>query len=191
MKTRSKVLSLVLAGTLIVSAGMFGTLAYLTDKTEEVVNTFTTSGIEIDLTETPKDYKMVPGFTIAKDPTVTVEADSEACYLFVKLEKSENFDDFLTYAVSDGWTPLEDVEGVIYRVVANSAEDQTFEVLKDNQVTVKGTVTEDQLADLDDNDTYPTLTITAYASQQYKNNEDTFTAKEAWNIVSDASTVQE
>ena len=92
MKTRSKVLSLVLAGTLIVSAGMFGTLAYLTDTTDEVVNTFTTSGIDIDLTETTgEDYKMVPGFTIAKDPTVMVEANSEDCYLFVKLEKSANF----------------------------------------------------------------------------------------------------
>ena len=190
MKTRSKVLSLVLAGTLIVSAGMFGTLAYLTDKTAEVVNTFTTSGIEIELTETTEDYKMVPGFTIEKDPTVTVEADSEDCYLFVKLEKSENFDDFLTYAVSDGWTPLDGVEGVIYRVVANNAGDQTFEVLKDDQVTVKDTVTEEQLTALT-NGTYPTLTITAYASQQYKTNDETFTAKEAWNIVSGVSTVQE
>ena len=182
MKTRSKVLSLVLAGTLVVSAGMFGTLAYLTDKTDKVVNTFTTSGIDIELTETTEDYKMVPGFTIEKDPTVTVEADSEACYLFVKLEKSENFDEFLTYAVSDGWTSLDGVEGVIYRVVANNADDQTFEVLKDDQVTVKGTVTEDQLAALT-GDTYPTLTITAYASQQYKDNTTTFDPVEAWNNV--------
>ena len=183
MKTRSKVLSLVLAGTLVVSAGMFGTLAYLTDKTDKVVNTFTTSGIEIDLTETTgTEYKMVPGFTIGKDPTVTVEADSEDCYLFVKLEKSANFDDFLTYKMSGGWTSLDGVDGVFYRVVANNANDQTFEVLKDDQVTVKGTVTEDQLAALN-NGTYPTLTITAYASQQYKDNTTSFTPMDAWNNV--------
>lgn len=191
MKTRSKVLSLVLAGTLIVSAGMFGTLAYLTDTTKEVVNTFTTSGIKINLAETTGEkYKMVPGFTIKKDPTVTVEKDSEDCYLFVKLKESANFDDFLTYEMSEGWTSLTGVDGVFYRVVEDKANAQEFEVLKDNQVTVNGTVTKDQLAALT-NATYPTLTITAYASQQYKNNDVTFTAEEAWNIVSDASTVQE
>ena len=182
MKTRSKVLSLVLAGTLVVSAGMFGTLAYLTDKTDEVVNTFTTSGIEIDLTETTEDYKMVPGFTIEKDPTVTVKAGSEDCYLFVKLEKSENFDDFLTYEMSEGWTSLTGVDGVFYRVVEDKANAQEFEVLKDDQVTVNGTVTKDQLAALT-NATYPTLTITAYASQQYKDNTNSFTPTEAWNNV--------
>ena len=191
MKTRSKVLSLVLAGTLVVSAGMFGTLAYLTDKTNEVVNTFTTSGIEIGLTETLRDYKMVPGFTIDKDPTVTVEADSEDCYLFVKLEKSANFDDFLTYDMSEGWTSLTGVDGVFYQVVEDSTIAQEFKVLKNNQVKVKETVTEEQLAALDEESTYPTLTITAYASQQYKTNNETFSAADAWKIVSDASTVQE
>lgn len=32
--------------------------------------------------------------------------------------------------------------------------------------------------------TYPTLTVTAYASQLYKNNTQTFTAAEAWANVS-------
>ena len=54
MKTRSKVLSLVLAGTLVVSAGMFGTLAYLTD-TQTVTNTFTVGDVAIKLDEAVVD----------------------------------------------------------------------------------------------------------------------------------------
>ena len=49
-------------------AAVGGTLAWLTDSTQEVKNTFTTSDIEITLTESENlDLKMVPGFTITKD----------------------------------------------------------------------------------------------------------------------------
>ena len=50
-------------------AAVGGTLAWLTDSTQEVKNTFTTSDIDITLAETTgTSYKMVPGFTITKDP---------------------------------------------------------------------------------------------------------------------------
>ena len=81
----------------------------------EVKNTFTVGDINIGLTETTTDYKMVPGNTIAKDPTVTVKAESEACWLFVKVTESENLDTFITYAIAEGWTKLQD--GVYYREV--------------------------------------------------------------------------
>ena len=122
---------------------------------------------------------MIPGWNIEKDPKVTVKADSEACYLFVKLEKSTNFDTFMTYEMADGWEALPEAPGVYYREVAAATADTTFEVLKGNQVTVQGTVTKAQMNDLTA-DTYPTLTVTAYASQLYKNNTQEFTAAEAW-----------
>lgn len=88
---KKKTLALFLALTLVLVGVIGGTVAWLTDTTESVVNTFTDSDIDITLEETTgEDYKMVPGYTISKDPQVTVETSSEKCYLFVKLEKSEN-----------------------------------------------------------------------------------------------------
>lgn len=136
---KKKTLALVLALTLLVAGVVGGTLAWLTDQTAEVKNTFTVGDINIGLTETTADYKMVPGNTIAKDPTVTVKANSEACWLFVKVTESANLDDFITYAIATGWTELE--AGVYYREVPASAADQTFSVLAGDAVTVKNDVT--------------------------------------------------
>lgn len=175
---KKKTLALVLALTLLVAGVVGGTLAWLTDRTAEVKNTFTVGDINIGLTETTTDYKMVPGNTIAKAPTVTVKANSEACWLFVKVTKSENLDTFITYAIAEGWTALPGVDGVYYREVPASAADQTFSVLADNAVTVKDTVTKEMLTA--DGFTNPTLTFKAYAIQK-----DHFTtAAAAWAEVS-------
>lgn len=155
-----------LAVVLVLCCAVGGTLAWLTQKTDAVVNTFTVGDINITLTETEREYKMVPGNTIDKDPTVTVQAGSEACWLFVKVEKSANFDTFMTCAMATGWTALAGQEGVYYRQVdaAATAAGASFAVLADNQVTVKDTVTKTMLNALTPA-TYPTLTFTAYAVQ--------------------------
>ena len=180
---KKKSLALFLALALVLVGAIGGTVAWLTDSSDEVVNTFTDSDINITLTETKNDFKMVPGYTISKDPKVTVEAGSEKCYLFVKLEKSANFDSFLTYEIANGWTALPDVANVYYRVVDTADMGTAYSVLKDDQVTVLGTVTKEMMNGLTA-DTYPTLTVTAYASQFNKNATETFTANEAWNNIS-------
>ena len=176
---KKKSLALLLAIAIVVVGAVAGTVAWLTDRTPSVTNTFTTSDINIELKETKNNFQMIPGWNIAKDPKVTVKTGSEACYLFVKLEKSTNFDTFMTYEMAAGWTALPEAPGVYYRKVAAAEADTTFEVLKGNQVTVKGTVTKAQMNDLTA-DTYPTLTVTAYASQLYKNNTQEFTVAAAW-----------
>ena len=187
----TKTMFMILAVVLIVGISVGGTLAWLTATTGPVTNTFTTSDIDITLTETgatnnANSYKMVPGNTIEKDPKVTVEGGSEDCYLFVKLDKSRNYDNFLTLTVADGWTQLkEDKDGqaitdlIYYRKVVAKSTDQEFSVLKDNKVTVNGSVTKKQMNDLT-TATYPTLTVTAYASQLYKSAGVEFTPAEAW-----------
>lgn len=181
---KKKSLALLLAIAIVVVGVVAGTLAWLTDQTPSVTNTFTTSDINIELKETKNNFQMIPGCTIAKDPKVTVKTGSEACYLFVKLEKSTDFDTFMTYEMAEGWTALPGNDGVFYREVAAATADTTFEVLKGNQVTVKDEVTKAQMNDLTA-DTYPTLTVTAYASQLYKNNTEKFTVAKAWaNIAS-------
>lgn len=169
---KKKTLALVLALTLLVAGVVGGTLAWLTDQTAEVKNTFTVGDINIGLTETTTDYKMVPGNTIAKDPTVTVKAESEACWLFVKVTESENLDTFITYAIAEGWTELQD--GVYYREVPASNADQTFSVLAGNAVTVNNTVTKAMLTAKDF--TNPTLTFKAYAVQK----DNVASASDAW-----------
>lgn len=182
MKKKTSALFAALVLVLVGTIG--GTMAWLTAESGEVVNTFTTSGIDITLAETTgKNYKMVPGYTINKNPTVTVKAGSEKCYLFVKLEKSANFSDFLTYGMADGWGTLPDVSDVYYRVVDASSADQSFGVLKNDQVVVSGDVTKEMMDSLGKG-TYPTLTVTAYASQYMKDNDNSFAPAEAWVNIS-------
>lgn len=176
MKKRS--IALVLAAALCFGCAVGGTLAWLTDDTETIVNTFTTSDITIELAETKElDLQMVPGKTITKDPEVTVKANSEDCYVFVEITKSTNYDTYLEeYVVADGWTKLTD--GVYYRTVSNSVSDQGFQVLKDDQVKVLTTVTKDQMAAIGENK--PTLTFTAYAIQEDYLETNDMTA--IWNL---------
>ena len=101
---KKKTLALLLALVLVFGAAVGGTIAYLTDTTGPVTNTFTVGNIDIDLDETKTDFKMVPGCDIAKDPVVTVDANSEDCWLFVRIDESSNLKDFISYAVAEGWT---------------------------------------------------------------------------------------
>ena len=160
---KKKIAISIVAVALVLCCAIGGTLAWLTDKTGPVVNTFTVGDINIELKETTTDYKMVPGNTIAKDPKVTVKANSEDCYLFVKVTKSGNFDQFLTYEMADGWTQYEGTTDVWYREVAASNVNQEFEVLKNNAVTVKGEVTKEMMTS--SGFTNPTLTFKAAAVQ--------------------------
>ena len=181
---KKKTLALVLALTLVVVGVVSGTLAWLTAQSDTVVNTFTTSDIKVELKETTgAEYKMIPGYTITKNPKATVLAGSEECYLFVKLDKSTNFDTYLEYVIADGWTKLDGVtDTVYYRKVVTADIGKAYSVLANDQVTVSGDITKEQMNALTDA-TLPKLTITAYASQLYKSAGVEFTAAEAWNNI--------
>lgn len=153
-------------------------------KRDENGNTVDEDGDGVpDRTDEGNDYEMIPGQDIEKDPEVRVLADSEDAWVFVKIEEKGgkvtvdgveySFDDFLTYELAEGWTQLVDaegnaVEGVYYRTAWQNEEDQKFNVIKDNTVTVKETVTKDMLNALNPEDaeaSFPQLIITAYAVQ--------------------------
>jgi hypothetical protein len=181
MKKKLLVVSLCAIIAIMAIAG--SSLAWLKDETGTVVNTFTEGKVDIDLYETKgsehvmaNSYKMIPGNTLTKDPTVEVLAVSEACWLFVKIEKTENFDTFLTYGIADGWTLLE--EGVYYREVDDTDALQKFAVLANNQVTVKTDVNMGDMNTLSSAN-YPQLKFTAYAVQK----ANVANATTAWNIV--------
>ena len=186
-----KVALMSFAVCLMIFSVIGGSLAWLMDVTDPVTNVFTYGDIDITLTETTGEkYKMTPGKVLDKDPKVTVLADSEDCWLFVKIDESADkaLADYIEYEIKEGWTALTDadgnpVAGVYYRSVDNNAENQEFYVLKDNKVTVKGSVTKEMLEDLNEQN-YPSLTFTAYAVQRDANIDEIDTAAEAWALVS-------
>ena len=100
MKTKSKALLLTLCAVLLVTASVLGTMAFLTS-TASVKNTFTVGSLKITLDEakvTPdgkpvegaarvaeNSYKLMPGHTYTKDPTIHVDAASEDCFIRAKV----------------------------------------------------------------------------------------------------------
>lgn len=175
----SKAFAAVLALVLVLGCALGGTVAWLVAKSDPVVNTFTYGDININLEETTgSSYKIIPGVDIAKDPKVTVEADSEACWLFVKVDEVGTFvADKVTYSVADGWTALTGQPGVYYREVGAVTADTDFYVLKDNVVKVSDTLTKEDIKDIT---TGPTLTFTAYAVQK----DGIADAATAWSKIS-------
>ena len=96
MKTKRKALLLTFCAVLLVVASVLGTIAYLTSQ-DEVKNTFTVGQVAINLDEAKvnpdgtvvegadrvkaNSYKLLPGHTYTKDPTVTVLKGSESSYI--------------------------------------------------------------------------------------------------------------
>ncbi len=176
-----KIVALVLACVLIFSCVVGGTLALLMDKTEKVTNTFTFGNVDITLEETDDDqtYKLVPGQTTTKDPTVTVTADSEDAYVFIKVEESTNLDYFVSYTIATGWTALSGQDGVYYREYTTANTDTEYTVLTGNVVTCNDTVVKSRVdAVSGGTEAAPTLSFTAYAVQS----EGVDTVADAWAI---------
>ena len=195
-KIKSKLVIIVIS-ILSVCSFLVGTsVAWLTSKTDEVINTFTYGDINIKIEETDtgdndnneftNSYKMLPGNKITKDPKITILKDSEDSYLFIEIKESENFKNFMKYELVEGWTLLNGTENVYVREVTKKDSDQEFYVLKDNTVTVLESVTKQMLNDLDKNGqtNYPTLSFTAYAVQRDNKIEAIDSAVKAWSIAS-------
>ena len=91
---------MTLCAIILVVATVFGTMAYLTS-TDEVENTFTVGNVKITLDEAKvntngspvegadrvkaNEYKLMPGHTYTKDPTIHVDAASEDCFIRAKV----------------------------------------------------------------------------------------------------------
>ena len=233
----AKSLAVILAVVMLIGGVVGGTVAWLTDNTGAITNTFTVGNIDITLQEhdyDPEkdeldmdataptgnaDYKMIPGWTIPKDPWVTVSAESEDCYLFIKVEEkggivavdgtTYGFDDFIDYKISEDWTELTAGLGIYYKKIDNA--DKKGEATKhtilaagpenawaEDQVLTKTTVTKEMMDALVETPAQtPQLVFTAYAVQLYKTNKPAtgdvtaaqFTPAEAWAKVSGSTTV--
>ena len=213
MKTKRKALLLTFCAVLLVVASVLGTIAYLTAN-DTVTNTFTVGRVAINLDEakvtedgkavTPAErvkenrYKLLPGHTYTKDPTVTVLKGSESSYIkmTVTFTKAKELDDIFAPNGADlphifnGYSEKEwTYKGNTKNTTANT---RTYEfwykeavdapdadVALDalfNSITVPNDITGKQLATIQG----MKITVNAYAIQA-----DGFkTAKEAWDAFS-------
>ena len=174
MKKAKKVLALFLAAVMLVCTTVAATVAYLTSQTEIVNNTFTVGDVVITLDEEDVDkddvtadnntdhnngqqrdraneYHLLPGKSYDKDPTVWVKANSEKCYVFVKVVNNIaaiEATDVPTIAQqmdAKGWKSL-GVENVYYyeKVVDKSTVDQDLVVFENFKI--KGDIKNTELA---------------------------------------------
>lgn len=162
----------MLALTMVVGCAVDGTVAWLVSESESSVSTFTLGDINIGLTESKsgnQPLKIIPGVEIRRSLRVKVMPNSEACWLFVKVEGT-NWPAKVSYSVAGGpndWAPLSvsDYPGVYYREVsAKNAKDgveyDVTGVVAVSQMLTKAEV--DSIA----SEPQPQLSFTAYAVQR-------------------------
>lgn len=197
MKNVKKILVLALAALLLVAVGVGGTLAWLTDSTEKVENTFTATDLEIVLAESDASWskKLLPGAIYDKDPYVKVAENSESAWVFVEVVEANNAlgtGKKVTYTVdTENWekvnvTGEHNGEVYLYKTSALAAGAQKYFLTggtnDHGQVEVNENVTE---ADMN---TLPSLTFYAYAVQSENLTIDG-TPIDASNVVAQAAKV--
>ena len=208
MKTKRKALLLSLCAVLLVVASVMGTMAYLTS-TDTVTNTFTVGNVQITLDEAKvnpdgtlvpnaarvkrNSYKLLPGLTYTKDPTVTVLSGSESSYIKMTVTFSNaaeldaifaptggaNLTSIFNGYDSDNWIEKGSTTAANTRTyefwykeaVAAPTADVVLDALFDS-ITVPDFITKEQLATINN----MTITVNAYAIQAagFEN------AEEAW-----------
>ena len=155
-----------------------GTMAYLTSQ-DSVTNTFTVGNVAITMDETnvdqdkdekgiipvrdkANDYKLMPGQSYTKDPIIHVDAESENCWLFVKVENEiaviEGENTVAAQMEENGWTLVDEAKKVYaYETIVTAGTDVTvFRTFK-----IANTITNEQLAAYNEK----TIRVTAYAVQ--------------------------
>ena len=196
-----KFLIVLVALVLSVTCTIGVTLAWLVSTPDPVTNTFTVGNIEITLDEAKvtaygvKDgdsrvkanaYKLVPGQTYVKDPTVHVTANNEKCYVFVKVENGiagfEATTNTIAKQIEDNeWTALDGYTGVYYKVVEANVTGDDAELVVFSQFVIADSVDKTALAGVN---AETVVKVTAYAIQ-YASFETNPT--EAWTTVNPAA----
>lgn len=196
---KKKLLIMSVAMVLVCAFAVGMTIAYLTDH-ETVTNTFTVGNVQIELDEAKVDvygepegspaprvtgnsYKLIPGHTYTKDPTVTVLSGSERSYIkmTVTVTKSAELDAIFATNGADLTSIFNGYDGTTWIYKGNTentkANTRTYEFwYKDDvpattenvaldalfdSITVPRTITNDQLATIQG----MTITVNAYAIQ--------------------------
>jgi len=165
----------MLALTMVVGCAVDGTVAWLVSESESSVSTFTLGDINIKLTgeSESQPLKIIPGVEIRRSLKVTVEPNSEACWLFVKVEET-NWPAFrdtngtakVSYSVNvpNDWKALEGNPGVYYHEVSAKNAKDGVEYDVNCNVTVSQMLTKAEVNSIASG-IQPQLSFTAYAVQ--------------------------
>lgn len=177
MKTVRKTLILAACAIMLVCATIAGTLAYLTAN-DSVTNTFTVGNVSITLDEAKVNedgeavapeqrvdantYKLLPGQTYTKDPTIHVQAGSEDCYVFVKVENGlsaiEGGTTIAQQMNAKSWTVIDEKNGIYGKTDPVSAG---TDVVVFENFTIKSTANAETLKAY----AHAEIKVTAYAIQ--------------------------
>lgn len=184
MKTKTKALVLSLCALLLVVTSVFVTMAFLTSQ-DSVTNTFAVGKVEITLDEAKvteygvevegvarvkgNKYKLIPGHTYVKDPTIHVSDTSEDCYLFVKIENGLGADAQISGLDTNGWK-LVDGTTDVYCYCGTGTEKQIVQAGSDKKVFDQFTFGEK--AEPSSHQTHE-IKVTAYAIQADGFEQDT------------------
>ena len=206
MKKAKKIVALLLCAVLLIGASVAGTLAFLTSKAT-VTNSFTVGKVvlgedgkagldeakvdEYGVAVTPAErvtentYKLIPGHTYTKDPTVHVGANSEACWLFVKVENGianieaattaseDAYTKIAEQVTANGWTLVDGETNIYYKEAAKTGDTGADYVVFGNfRLATDAAVA---------NYASAKITVTAYAIQK-----DGLTVTEAWAALEEA-----
>lgn len=181
---------LLCSAVLLVCISIGATVAYLTSK-DTVVNTFTVGNVAITMDETKVDengtpiqgvdpvqantYKLMPGHTYTKDPTIHVSDTSEEAYLGVKVvfENSAEADEKLSLNmlsifsgfIAENWTIQEKTQednDVYYLLTRKNTVTKNDNIKLFDYVVITDEMTNEQIAYLNN----IRMEITAYAVQK-------------------------
>ena len=206
MKKAKKIVALLLCAVLLIGASVAGTLAFLTSKAT-VTNSFTVGKVvlgedgkagldEAKVDEygvavppasrvTENTYKLIPGHTYTKDPTVHVGANSEACWLFVKVENGianieaatatgeDPYTKIAEQVTANGWTLVGGETNIYYKEAAKTGDTGADYIVFGNFRLATNAAVSDYAS--------AKITVTAYAIQK-----DGLTVDEAWTALKEA-----
>ena len=180
MKSMSKKTVIVaLCVVLVLMAAAGGTLAWLRS---EASGGLTFSGgannpdhVTVTLHEVEGNFThVIPGQVLNFDPTVTVNASVDA-FAFVQIDDAIGI---LGSSALDGWTALNGVDNVYYRLVSASDAAQTFPIFTNGQIKVNMALSP-SVASSDQS-----IGIQAYAIQaHWLNDTEDSTPTVAWEIL--------
>ena len=120
-KNNQRRMILLVCSIVVVGGLVTGTLAWLSSRSGPVINNFIGSNLEINLAEEAAKFQMIPHLEIEKDPVVTVEANSEACWLFLQVKESD--------AQANG-SGITEIQNGVETVRTNKSESDLYKYLR-------------------------------------------------------------
>lgn len=179
MKNMKRILLTIVSALLLMAVTVAGTLAYLQAQTDAVVNTFTYGNVKFvgnGLDEAPVDeygeviegdrrqentYKLIPGHKYHKDPTVHIAADTEPCWVFIKVvneiaDIEAEHDTIAEQMYAEGWRALEGqvdengapVENVYYyKDIIDTRDAAQKDIVVFSSFILKDNLSETEIAD--------------------------------------------